>query len=416
VSIERATLLIEQSRYEMAERELRQALAQAPSDAYTTALLALCLNCQQRFQEATAAAETAISLAPDDAFCHYILSYILCDRQELELAEKSVREAIRLNCYQASYFALLSRCKYNQKLWLDALGASLQGLAIDPENVECLNYRALSLSELGKGEQAVEAVESAIAVAPLDASCYASSGWILLSHGKCHQKALDYFREALRLNPNLEWARSGIIEALKAKNPIYRLMLRYFLWSSRLNNITRWAFTIGLYFAVRLLLIGLNEIGLKQLVIVVAIAYLIFVILTWIIDPLFTLLLRFDKFGRLALTETEIQQSNYWGACFSITILSFCVYLFTYHHTALISTAVFGLLLIPTAASFHCEVGTPRKTMIIYTLSLAVLGAFGIILSLNSITLSIIPIALFLLGAIASSWVATLLSGIKVKK
>lgn len=176
MNIERATLLIEQSRYQMAERELRQALAQAPSDAYATALLGLCLNYQQRFKEATAAAETAISLAPDDAFSHYILSYILCERQELELAEKSVREAIRLNCYQASYFALLSRCKYNQRLWQDAQCAAENGLAIDPENVECLNYRALSLSQLGKGDQAVEAVESAIAQAPLDASCYASGG------------------------------------------------------------------------------------------------------------------------------------------------------------------------------------------------------------------------------------------------
>ncbi len=415
MNIERATLLIEQSRYEMAERELRQALAQAPSDAYATALLGLCLNYQQRFKEATAAAETAISLAPDDAFSHYILSYILCERQELELAEKSVREAIRLNCYQASYFALLSRCKYNQRLWQDALGTAQNGLAIDPENVECLNYRALSLSQLGKGDQAAEAVESAIAQAPLDASCYASGGWILLSHGKSHQKALEYFREALRLNPNLEWARSGIVEALKAKNPIYRLMRSYFLWSSRLNNTTRWVFTIGLYFAIRLLLVGLHEVGLKQLVIVVAITYLLFVILTWIIDPLFTLLLRLDKFGRLALSETEIQQSNCWGACFGITILSFGVYLFTNHNSALIGAAVFGLLLIPTAATFHCEVGFPRKTMTIYTVSLAVLGSLSIILSLAN-TIWIIPMALFLLGAVASSWVATLLTAIKVKK
>ncbi|BAZ13200.1 TPR repeat-containing protein [Calothrix sp. NIES-4071] len=415
MNIERATLLIEQSRYQMAERELRQALAQAPSDAYATALLGLCLNYQQRYQEAIAAAGTAISLAPDDAFSHYTLSCILCERWELELAEKSIREAIRLNCYQASYFALLSRCKYNQKLWQDALDAAQNGLAIDPENVECLNYRALSLSQLGKGDQAVEVIESAIATAPLNASCYASSGWILLSHGKSHQKALEYFREALRLNPNLEWARSGIIEALKAQNPLYRLMRSYFLWSSRLNNTTRWVFTIGLYFAVRFLLVGLNQVGLKQLVIVVAIGYLLFVILTWIIDPLFTLLLRFDKFGRLALTETEILQSNYWGACFGIAILSFFVYLFTNHNTALIGAAVFGLLLIPTAASFHCEIGFPRKTMRIYTISLAVLGCLSIILSLAN-TIWIIPMALFLVGAVASSWVATLLTTIKAKK
>jgi tetratricopeptide (TPR) repeat protein len=416
VNIERATLLLEQSRYEMAERELRQALAASPSEASAHALLGLCLNYQLRYQEATEAAETAISLAPDLPFSHYILGYILCDRHNFPASEISVQEAIRLNPYQGCYFALLARCKYSQKLWQDALDAAIQGLAIEPENVECLNYQALSLSQLGRGNEAIAVAQDALAMSPQDATSYASSGWIMLSHGKCPNKALEYFREALRLNPTLEWARQGIVEAMKAKNPIYRLMLHYFLWSSRLNHPTRWVFTVGLYFAVRLLIIGLHQGGLNQLVLVVAIVYLLFVILTWIADPLFTLLLRFDKFGRLALSETEIQQSNWWGVCFGIAIASLGIWLFTSHISALIGLIVFGLLLIPTAATFHCEQGWTRKTMKIYTITIATLGCASVILSLISKTLWVIPIAFFLLGSVASSWVATLLSGIKPKK
>ncbi|PAX56563.1 tetratricopeptide repeat protein [Brunnivagina elsteri] len=416
MNIERATLLLEQSRYEMAEVELRKALAESPQESYTHALLGLCLNYQQRYQEATQAAETAISLTPDLPFPHYILGYILCDRNQVEAAEKSVLEAIRLNPHQASYFALLARCSYNRKLWQNTLDAAMRGLASDSEHVECLNYRALSLSQLGKGDEAIKVVENAISLSPEDASSYASSGWILLSHGKSPDTALTYFREALRLNPTMEWARQGIVEALKAKNPVYRILLRYYLWSSRLNHLTRWAFAIGLYFAVRLMLVGLYEVGLKPLVIVVAVIYLIFVILTWIADPFFTLLLRLDKFGSLALSETEIQQSNCWGACFGIALLSLGLWIFTNSISPLIGAGVFGLLLIPAAATFHCQEGWTRQAMKIYTICLAIVGNIAIILSFFSKELWIIPLAIFFPFAIISSWFATFLTGIKPKK
>ena len=40
---DRALLLYQQSRYDLAEQELRQALANEPNDAFAHALLALCL-------------------------------------------------------------------------------------------------------------------------------------------------------------------------------------------------------------------------------------------------------------------------------------------------------------------------------------------------------------------------------------
>jgi tetratricopeptide (TPR) repeat protein len=416
VHFERARLLLEQSRYEMAQKELHQALAESPNDASAHALLGLCLSYQQQYQEATKEAETAIGLAPDSPFSHYIMGFILCERQRYTTAESSIYQAIRLNPYQASYFALLARCKYNQKLWQEALDAATQGLTLNAENIECLNYRALSLSQLGRGQEALAAAESAIAQSPQDAASYASNGWILLSHGKSPQKALECFREALRLNPNLEWARQGIVEALKAQNPIYRLMLRYFLWSSRLDNRTRWIFTFGLYFTVRILLVSFAQTGLMPLVVVVVIAYLLFVILSWIADPLFTLLLRWNKFGRLALSEKQIQQSNWWGACFLTAILSLVIWLFTKNMSALLGAIIFGLLLIPIAAIFHCRQSWTTRVMAIYTIVLVVLGISILILSMTSQSLWSLPMSIFFIAAVVSSWVSTLLAGIKLQK
>ena len=40
--------------------------------------------------------------------------------------------------------------------------------------------------------------------------------WALIEQGE-HEQAMEHFREALRLNPQLDWARQGIVEAMKAR-------------------------------------------------------------------------------------------------------------------------------------------------------------------------------------------------------
>ena len=414
--LEKALLLFEQSRYDMAASELHSELTDNPYEARAYALLGLCLNMQQKYEQATESAKSAIALSPDLPFTHYVLGYIACDRNQFQEAESSLQEAIRLNPAESSYFALLARCKYNQKLWQNTLDAANQGLALEAENVECLNYRALALSQLGKPLEAIAIAEDAISQSPQDASDYATNGWILLNHGKDPQKALEYFQEALRLNPNFEWARQGIIEALKAKNPIYRLMLRYFAWSSRLNTRNRWIFIVGLYFAVRLILGSFASAGFTTFAGILAGIYLLLIYFSWIADPLFTLLLRLNKFGRLALSDREIKQSNWWGTCLAIALLCLVLLLFTQKVSVLIAVSVFSLLLIPLAAVFYCQDGWTRKTMAIYTISLAIIGAVSVIISFISKSLIQYPLAIFLIGTIASSWIASYLIGITPKK
>ena len=62
--LERAYLLYEQRRYELAEKEIGQALTVNPNDARSLALLALCLLEQEKFTEATQRAQEAVGNAP----------------------------------------------------------------------------------------------------------------------------------------------------------------------------------------------------------------------------------------------------------------------------------------------------------------------------------------------------------------
>src|SRR4029077_11267359 len=78
--LQRGRLLFQQSRYDLAEAELRQALAEDPNDAYAHALLAMCLAEREEFPDATAEARQAIHLEPDSPFTHYVLAQVLHDR------------------------------------------------------------------------------------------------------------------------------------------------------------------------------------------------------------------------------------------------------------------------------------------------------------------------------------------------
>ena len=69
-------------------------------------------------------------------------------------------------------------------------------------------------------------------------------GWTLLHDGD-PRKAMGHFREALRLDPGMEWARAGIVEAMKARSLIYRIFLSYFLFMNRLSGNAQWATVCG---------------------------------------------------------------------------------------------------------------------------------------------------------------------------
>jgi len=43
------------------------------------------------------------------------------------------------------------------------------------------------------------------------------------------------------------------------------------------------------------------------------VAYMAFALLTWLADPLFNLLLRFSRFGRLAFPATSGMRPRGWG-------------------------------------------------------------------------------------------------------
>lgn len=368
--LKRGLLLVQQSRHELAEQELRRALADDPNEPFAHGLLALCLVARKAFQEATSEAQHAIHLAPDLPFAHHALAVVFYERNRLSEAEAAIREAIMLDPYRVEQFGLLAAIKLGERQWQAALAAAEQGLAIDPEDAECINHRARALNKLGRTVGAAEALESALARAPEDDDAHANMGWTRLQQGR-GREALEHFREALRLNPESDSARAGIVEALKSRNPIYRLMLGYFLWISRLSRRAQWGVVIGGYVGYQFLC-GLAQTSPDLAVWIQPLLwlYLAFVLLTWLGVPVFNLLLRLNRFGRLALSRDQIVASNWVGLNLLSALLLFVIGVILNDLGVLTIALMFGVLVIPVSATCRLHRGWPRNMMALYTVGL----------------------------------------------
>src|SRR5262249_35174190 len=158
--------------------------------------------------------------------------------------------------------------------------------------------RAIAMVKLGRRAEAGATIDAALARNPDNALTHANQGWTLLEKGKPKQ-ALEHFREALRLDPENEWARQGIVEALQARNVIYAVMLKYFLWMSRFSNRAQWGIILGAYFGNRLLsALAHSNPDLAPWILPLRILYVCFALMTWMASPFFNLLLRINRFGR----------------------------------------------------------------------------------------------------------------------
>ena len=426
--LQRAWLLVETSRWEQAEQHVRQSLAEEPNDASAHSLLAICLLEREAYEDATQAAQQAVHLAPDSDYPHFVLGQVYHCRNRLDEAATAVLEALRLDPEDPRYYWELSSIRFDQERWKDALTVAEQGLKVDSEHNGCLNMRAMALVKLGRRKEAEQSIASALARNPESAHSHANQGWTLL-HQRQPKQAMEHFREALRIDPNLDWARGGMVEALKARHFFYRWLLAFFLWMGRLPSQTRWGIIVGGYVGyVALRYVSSTYPALAPWLLPFVIAYMVFAALTWIGSPLMDLFLRLNRYGRHLLSREQVITSNFIGLLTLGAIVGLVLGVI-YGTFAFYWMAIVCGFSMPSIASVqHCETGWPRRAMIGIAITVFSLGMFTIALDAFEYfsfgVFGIGPLAMvnaygkltFIIAAFGSQWAGGFLSDVIVRR
>lgn len=300
--LQRARLLAQQARWDNVEQHLMQHLGVFPNDDEAHALLAIALQETKRPKEALLSARHAVSLAPDQLYPLYVLGSVLYQQNKYKEAMPVLDDALRLDAADPDVHSLIGAVHVAKKRWGKALEHLETALVVDPEHVEANNLRAIALVHSRQMEEADLTLEATLQRNPQNATTHANQGWNLLHQGE-HKKALEHFKESLRLEPNNEWARQGVIHALQAQNIVYRLLLKYFLWMSRFSGAVQFAIIIGFFIGYRIM-VGMTK-GSPALQQTIIIVYVAIVVLTWGANPFFNLVLRLHPYGKLVLNERE---------------------------------------------------------------------------------------------------------------
>ena len=407
--LDRARLLLAQSRPADAERESMLALAQHPEDPQALAFLALSRIEQGKDEVALDAAQEAVGFSPDNPFFHYVHAHVLRNMDRADDAFRAIQEAIRLDPDDADSYVLLSSIELARNRWPAALEAAELALALNAEHVGAANLRAMALVRLGRKAEAMESVDYALDRAPEDAFSHANQGWNYL-HRNAPRKAQEHFREALRLDPDLDYAREGMLEALKAQNPVYRIMLAYFLWLGRQSARFQWAFILGVFFGVRIARsLSASQPGMNWLWWPLLGLFYIFVYLSWTAQPMFNLMLRFDRFGRHVLSADQLTGANWFGTAFGLALASAIWWVATDSVIGLYSAIAFAILSICVSATFG-RTGRDRTILASCTGVLAVVAVGAAFFTLANNAAGHIFTTSFVLGFVAFQFIANALA------
>ncbi|WP_192820272.1 lipopolysaccharide assembly protein LapB [Rufibacter sp. LB8] len=386
----RALLLIQQGKFDLAEKELRSALTQDIHNALNHAYLALCLANLKKFKEAQQEAQLAIAEEPDLAFAHYILSVIHFDEDRLKESEAAIKEALELDPEEAAFYHILGNIHFRRRAWQKALDAANLGLALDPEDVDCLNLQARALNRLGEKNLANQSFTNAFQHAPENHETHANQGWVYLEQNE-HKLALQHFQEALRLDPTSEFAREGLLEALKAKYWVYRAFLQFSFKISSISGAARWALFIGVYVLVRVMPLLLPF-------------YLMLVFFSWFSDLIFNTLLRFNRYGRMVLNQEEIKGSNLFLALFLGGISALAVNkIFRIEEAIPIGVVLLGML-FPVAGTLQLSNKKSRKKSFYVASAIGVLGAVAILAAFVNPELGSTLLSGFYISALLYTW------------
>lgn len=162
---ERGIELADRGWLEEAEKEFRKAIALDPDSAHPHENLAMLHARQKRWREALRAHLRAVEVEPDSSGARFTLASFLANHG-LEMAEAEYREAI----------------------------------AKDPEHAEAHLELGLALADMGRAEEGLKELATAVRLAPEDPVALHELAGLLMDEGD-YRTAIGHLREAARLDP-----------------------------------------------------------------------------------------------------------------------------------------------------------------------------------------------------------------------
>jgi len=317
-----AQLLRERGRHEEAVSALLSHLAGNPQDPL--AYMELALNRMEidgQLRQALEDARTASGLLPDVSYTIALQSRILSQLERHGEALTLAESAVAMDPGEAGSWIAKSIALIGLSRWKDAEEASRTALSLDSDNEAASNLLAHTLRMQNRLDASEEESRRRLERNPENAFSFANAGWASLQRGDV-KGAENHFKEALRIDPNMAYAKDGLKQSYRARSAFFRLYLKWAFLLQRFSEKNRVLVIIGLVFGFRILR-NLAASVHPLLVIPVVVIYYIFVFGSFISGALANFFLLRDPVARLSLEPSEKVEGAVMGVLFLGGLLCF---------------------------------------------------------------------------------------------
>lgn len=406
-----ATDALDQIFEHLADGELDEALSQLDTLLIAHefaprlhALRARILLATNRATEATISVKRALALDAEDAYIHRTAAEVWIELQEPAAAVAAARQALAIDADDHEAIILEARARTLLGHWDQVVSRCDYVLMFEPTNEGAAILRAIALASK-KGNRLTLGSEDWEQLArsfPLNAFARAGHAWKLLEWGD-RSAAEEQFQQALALDPSSAFAKRGLVATLKAKYPGYSLLLKYFFWMNELSPRTRTFVAIGG-------LLGYNFLRrsarlnpeLEPFLLPFIIAYAVFIFMTWMADPLLSLVLMVLPEGRKFLSEDDKQSGLLVGAFLGAAIVFAILAETTEWRGAFNGVLTMAATSFTVAGAFKCE--DPYRARLLRVATF--FAAAGLLSTVVSNPLAGILVVIVVVGMIISAWVA----------
>jgi tetratricopeptide (TPR) repeat protein len=304
-NLQRGELLRGQGRYADAEKFLQAAVAEEPSQAEGYYELALCYcNWPGHGKKALATVDRAISLDPNHSEFYSLRAWILGNLDRHQESLRVAGQALEMNPYSLLALNAQTRTYIDLHEWAQAEDSARRTMATYTLNETAANLLAIALRQQGRLEESNAVTASLLAEVPDNAMAQSNAGWSALQAGD-HRRANIHFMEALRLEPDYDYARLGLLHSFNSRVWIYRIYFQLVAWLNTHKTGMRYFWLIAIYLVYRVVIATIRtEMGDRGTYwIFVAVAF--YLILFGFGRSFGNFFLLLDPFARHALTGKE---------------------------------------------------------------------------------------------------------------
>jgi hypothetical protein len=197
-----------------------------------------------------------------------------------------------------------------------------------------------------------------------------------------------------------------MVEAMKGRNPVYGIFLRWFLWMSRLGPRAVVAVVVGWFVLQRLSRALATTPETAAIGTVALVALLVFAWMTFAASPLFNMVLMLDPLGRHALEPAERDEARLVGGLVVVGATALVAFLVGAREVApLVAVTALGIV-IPIHIAFEVRGPIQQGIPIVIAMLMVGLGLTGAIeLAMGESQGADMLLPIMVLAAI-SSWLA----------